>query len=269
MELSPPAPRAGLQVKWMVGIITALILVVWWSQTPGGLLGKSDAIGYSVCHRIDARSFHLGDRPLPLCARCSGMYLGAFLGIVFQSVKGRRGGMPSRRVFALLGLLLLAFAVDGVNSYLHFFPGAPALYEPANWLRLVTGTGMGLALSAVLLPVFHQTMWRDWNSIPALGSLRQAGSLLLLAVILIFAVLWENPLVLYPLALLSAAGVVVLLTMVYSMVLVMLFKVENRFQQWGQLWLPIMGGLAITLVQVGIIDWGRFLLTHTWAGFPL
>jgi len=68
-----------------------VLLGVWLALTPPGLLGKLDAIGYAVCHRIDARSYHIGERQVPLCVRCTGMYLGAMLSIIFQLVQGRKG----------------------------------------------------------------------------------------------------------------------------------------------------------------------------------
>ena len=222
--------------KWLVFLAVGLLLIGWLLNTPEGLLGKADAIGYAVCHRIDIRSFHLGVRQLPLCARCTGMYLGAMLGLAYQQVLGRRrGGMPPRHVLVVLGLFVAAFGVDGVNSYLHLFPGAPSLYQPQNWLRLLTGTGMGLVISAAVFPAFNQTIWKDWDERPALPGLRSLGGLVLLALALDVIVLTENPIVLYPLALISAAGVLVLLTMIYAMILTMVFRVENHFTAITQL----------------------------------
>jgi uncharacterized membrane protein len=76
--------------------VVGLVFIGWLINTPTGLLGKADAVGYAVCHRIDVRSFHLGERPLPLCARCSGMYLAAVLNIVYQAEVAQRSGMPGR-----------------------------------------------------------------------------------------------------------------------------------------------------------------------------
>ena len=256
--------------KWLVFLAVGLLLIGWLLNTPEGLLGKADAIGYAVCHRIDIRSFHLGVRQLPLCARCTGMYLGAMLGLAYQQVLGRRrGGMPPRHVLVVLGLFVAAFGVDGVNSYLHLFPGAPSLYQPQNWLRLLTGTGMGLVISAAVFPAFNQTIWKDWDERPALPGLRSLGGLVLLALALDVIVLTENPIVLYPLALISAAGVLVLLTMIYAMILTMVFRVENHFTAFTQLALPLAGGFGMALVQIVLLDWVRFVLTGTWAGFQL
>jgi uncharacterized membrane protein len=256
--------------KSLLILVVGLLLAGWLFYTPEGLLGKADAVGYSVCHRIDARSFHLGERQLPLCARCSGMFLGALLGLVYQSwLAGRRSSMPPLRVALVLGGFVLAFGIDGLNSYLHFFPGVPTLYEPQNWLRLFTGTGMGLGIAAVMHPVFHRTVWKDVDLRPPLGSLRSLGGVLLLAGLLDGLVLTENPLILYPLALASAGSVIVLLVMIYTIVWLMLFRQENRFRSLGQLSLALVGGFGLALLQIAVLDWARFLLTGTWGGFNL
>ena len=84
--------------KWnwgyLVPLVCVAVIIIWMVETPDGLLGKADAIGYAVCHRIEARSYFLGDRPLPLCVRCSGMYIGVVVGMFYQLFRyPRRGGM--------------------------------------------------------------------------------------------------------------------------------------------------------------------------------
>src|SRR3990172_4039303 len=92
-------------LNWLVFLAVGLVFLGWLLSTPSGLLGKADAIGYAVCHRIDLRSFHLGARQLPLCARCSGMYLGAlvaFVGLLAQG-KARFGGFPRTALLVMFG----------------------------------------------------------------------------------------------------------------------------------------------------------------------
>ncbi len=246
---------------------TAALLVGWLIETPAGLLGKADAIAYAICHRIAARSFTIGDRPMPLCARCTGMYLGALVGLVYQIRLGKRGGLPSHKILAVLAFFVVAFGIDGVNSYLQFFPHAPSLYTPQNWLRLLTGTGMGLGMAAMLLPVFNQTIWQNWSGEKLLSSWRQLIELLLLAALVDLAVLSGNPLLLYPLALISAATVMVLLSMIYAMVWVMLSKRENHFQSLKGLTIVLVVGFSTALSQIAVMDFARYLLTGTWKGF--
>jgi uncharacterized membrane protein len=255
-----------------IAVISAVgvLLIGWLLNTPEGLLGKADAVGYAVCHRIDLRSFNINQRQMPLCARCSGMYLGALLGLAYQGILRRRcGNLPPKSVAVVLGLLLIAFAVDGLNSFLSFFPAGPPVYSPQNWLRLATGTGMGLVIAAYLFPAFNQTVWQDWQAKPALDSLKTLAGLLILAAILDLIILVGNPWILYILALLSAAGVLIILTMTYTMLGLIIFSKENRYQNGVQLLMPLVGGFGLALMQIAVLDFLRFIFTGTWDGFHL
>jgi uncharacterized membrane protein len=251
-------------------LLAGVVIVLWLANVPSGLLGKADAVGYAVCHRIDLRSFHLGDRSLPLCARCTGMYLGALLALSYYFIRRSRASLyPGRMIAAVLIVFGLIWAVDGLNSYLHFFPAVIHLYPPSNVLRLVTGVLIGISLATLVYPVFNQVAWRENLSQPVLRSLKELMLLLLLAALLVAAVLSDNPLVLYPLALLSAFSVVGLLTTVYTMLVLTVLRRENRANSWRELVLPLMGGLSLSIIQIGLIDLGRYWLTGTWAGFHL
>ncbi len=255
--------------KAIIIVFTIAVTFFWLKFAPSGLLGKMDAVGYAVCHRIGERSFHLGDRALPLCARCSGMQLGALLGITYQSIWGRRGKFPPKKILAVLGVFAFFFVVDGVNSYLNFMPVLSSIYPSQNWLRLITGTGLGLGMAAIIFPIYNQTFWQDWKDEYALGEWKSLFGLIGLAALLDLAILSENPLVLYPLAVLSGIAVLVVLSMCYSILVVMIFKKDNFFSSWKSAWLPLLAGFAITITQTFVIDLLRFAFTHTWGGFVL
>jgi uncharacterized membrane protein len=270
--------RIGAASKVLVIAAALLVFVGWFLNTPPGLFGKADAIGYAVCHRIGERSFHIGSYQLPLCARCSGMYLGAVTGLVFQSLIGwKRLKIPHWSIIALLVVFVAAFGIDGSNSYLYLLkqvspgilPNIPNLYVPNNTLRLLTGSGMGLGMAVMLFPAFNQTVWADCEDKLAIPGWKAFGLLLGIQVIFDLLVLSESPIVLYPLAIISALGVWLLLTIVYSMVWVMIMGQDNKFTKLRQLWLPLLAGLTIALIQTAAIDALRFWLTGTWGAFPL
>jgi uncharacterized membrane protein len=258
----------SIPLKWLVFLIVGLLVLGWLLNTPAGLLGKADAVGYAVCHRIEMRSFHLGSRSLPLCARCSGMYLGAVLGLCYQLFFSRRkAGTPPLRVLIVLGVFTTAFVVDGINSFLSLIPFVPTLYTPQNWLRLATGTGLGIVMAAAIIPAFNQSVWRDWKREPAIPGMKSLGGLLLLSVGMNLVLLTGSPYILYPSALVSTAGVLVILTMIYTMLLLIIFRYENRFTSLNQLILPLAGGFGMALLQIIILDVLRYSVTGTWDGF--
>lgn len=262
--------RFSTRTAWALALaVFALVAGSWLALTPPGLLGKADAIGYAICHRIDLRSFHLGDRPMPLCARCTGIYLGALFGMATLAALGgtRASGLPRRPLLVVLLGFIGLMGLDGANSYLTLL-GLPHLYEPQNWLRLLTGTFNGLALGALLYPAFNQTLWRDWNPQPVLARWRELGVLMLVGAGIVGLVLTENDAVLYPLALFSALGVVALLTMLYTVGVVVVARRENQAASWRAAALPIFIGLTLALTQIAVIDAGRFWLFGTWSGFP-
>lgn len=263
--------KTRIPARALFGAVAGGIILAWLLNTPPGLLGKADAIGYAVCHQIDLRSFHLGVRSLPLCARCSGMYLGATLTFIYYLARGRgrAGHMPSRPLLAVLGLFFLVWAIDGVNSYLHFFPGMRGLYEPSNTLRLVTGSLIGVVMTTIVYAGFNQTVWREWKPEPALRSAGDLAILLGLIALLDVLVLSEDPLILYPLALTSAFAVVFMLTSIYTMIGLLLTKRENRVEAWHGVITPALAGIAIAFLQIGLADIVRFWLTGTWGGLQL
>ncbi|MBN2388344.1 MAG: DUF2085 domain-containing protein [Anaerolineales bacterium] len=274
---TPPQSRFQKATRYFVIVAALLVLIGWLVATPSGLFGKVDAIGYAVCHQIPERSFPLGEGTTPLCARCSGMYISAMVGLLFQAVIGwKRSNMPHWSVLIFLGLFVVAFGVDGANSYLYLmkstyvgaFESIPNLYIPNNTLRILTGSGMGLGMALALFPAFNSTVWADADSRRALPNLKSFALLVGITLAANLLVLTEHPLVLYPLAFVSVGGVLLLLTMVYTMVWAMLMRQENAFTRLSQMWLPLLAGFTIALLQVALIDALRFWMTGTWESFP-
>ncbi len=83
-----------LAVGW-----AGLILIAPWLGSGSGA-GRGAAwlsvsiywLGSLVCHQRPERSFHLSGAQLPVCARCTGLYLSGALGVVVGWWRGSRGG---------------------------------------------------------------------------------------------------------------------------------------------------------------------------------
>ena len=154
-----------------------------------------------------------------------------------------------------------------MNSFLTLFPGYPAPYQPQNWLRLITGSLAGLTMINVIYPIFNLSLWRRPNPARTLRSLREFGGVLLVVLLVDAIVLLGNPTALFVLGLISAAGPVVVLTMVWTILFVSMTRRENSAHTWRDLVVPVLAGVAITFVMIGGIDAARFAWTGTWDGF--
>ena len=105
-----------------------------------------------LCHGIPERCIELFGTPMPICARCTGIYLGMLCGLlVYLCGAAIRGGAAAPRMAVLHLLLLVApLAIDGITQ-------AIGLRESTNLLRIVTGLLAGGAFAFwVLAEVEHQ-----------------------------------------------------------------------------------------------------------------
>jgi uncharacterized membrane protein len=263
--------------RWLVPLAAIIVLGVWFFYAPPGLLGKADSIGYAICHRIDERSFHVFGRQLPLCARCTGEFYAAGITLLFLSiVSPRKSGMPGWKLGAPLIVFFLAFGIDGSNSYLYLlkqtsqgaFDNIPNIYIPNNTLRLLTGSGMGIALASILYPAFNSSAWKQIDPAPALDW-KKLGTLIGIILLVDLLILTDSPIILLPIAFISVLGVLSLLIIVFSMVWVLMMRLENAHDKLTQMWMPFLAGTTLAFLMTTIIDLLRFRLTGTWGGFPL
>ncbi|HEX8031493.1 MAG TPA: DUF2085 domain-containing protein [Vicinamibacterales bacterium] len=94
-----------------------------------------------MCHGLERRCLELFDVPMPICARCTGIYLGLFAGVLlFWLVPFlRERVMRNVAVAAILPL-----AIDGLTQL-------TGLRESTNSLRMATGLIAGLAFGLWIL----------------------------------------------------------------------------------------------------------------------
>jgi uncharacterized membrane protein len=260
-----PRPRLAI----LAVALALMVIVLAVEVPPATLLGKADAIGYAICHRIPERSFFLNGRQLPLCARCTGTFLGAMLGMgaLLLYRRQRAARLPSVPVLGLMVLFIALWAFDGLNSYLTFFPGVPHLYEPQNWLRMTTGLLNGLALITLVWPIFNFTLWREPSQQAVLDSAWQFLAILPVAAVLVFLVNLGIGALLYPLAILSSAGVLLMLTMINTMIAAVVLGREGFARNWLQALVPLTVGLGLAILQMAAMILLRAYLTTT-LGLP-
>jgi uncharacterized membrane protein len=257
-------------VRRALALLCLLLVTGYVLVPPLAPLDKAHLVGYTICHQIPGRSFHMGGFRLPLCARCTGTYLGVAITFVALGLFGRlrSGEMPSKRMLVVLAIFILTMGLDGLNSYLSLFEGAPTLYAPRNWLRAATGSLNGIALSLIVLPVFNYTLWKRPLSTRPLRHAWELAAILAFTSAAIVTVQSEPSWLLYPIAMVSVGGVLGMLTLVNTMILLIVFRQENQAVTWREAVVPLLSGLTVTLLELTLMGVLRYTLTGT-MGWPI
>ena len=236
--------------------LSVVVILLIAAVPPHAPLAKADQVGYAFCHRIPERSFFLNGRQLPLCARCTGTFLGAMLGlaVILLRRRGRASHMPPPAVLVMLIAFMGLWAFDGLNSYLTFFPGVPHLYEPRNWLRMSTGMLNGLAMVTFVFPIFSFTLWCEPAAERVVKNVGELAAILPVAALIVLVVQAQVGFLLYPVALLSSLEVLLLLALLNSMITAIVLGREGMAQTWRQALVPLSTGLALALLQIAALD---------------
>ena len=234
-------------------LIAVIITANWFFHTPHGLYEKAFTVGSSVCHQIPSHSYEVSGIQFPLCARCSGLYLGSFIGLAYYLTQGRKKALPTKGFSLLLLIFFLIWAGDGVNSFTTDFLNKTILYETTNTTRLITGFGMGLVMSTALVTLFNLTVWQDGKNQPLLHNLLQVVAYTVASGIIALILLSADAIYFQFLAYISIATVMIIITLLYAIFWMILLKKENSFAKWSSLGLFLTAGFASALLQITLL----------------
>jgi uncharacterized membrane protein len=227
--------------------------------------------GAGVCGQIPNHSFVIGGRQLPLCARCTGTYLGAllgFLGLAALRRRRRASGLPPSEVLASLAGFIALWGVDGLNSFLTLLPNTPHFYQPNNLFRLTTGTLNGLALSIIVYPIFNFLIWKKADAERVIRNWRELGYLLIPAALLTWLVQTQASFLLYPVAILSVLGALVMLMLVNTMIILIVTRREGKAESGRDAFGPLSLGLLATFLELSALGLLHFALIQ-WLALPV
>lgn len=93
-------------------------------------------IGSNICHQLPERSFIISGRQIFLCSRCSGAFIGVYVGLL-TIIFSRKQFINSLKLPFIL-ILILPMIIDGVTQYL-------GVRESSIFIRFVTGLLAGSA----------------------------------------------------------------------------------------------------------------------------
>ena len=122
-----------------VGWAAALPLATWAATHPHAA-SASYALalivygaGSLLCHQLPQRSFHLWAAQMPVCARCTGLYVGAALSALASIGRPKTETTRARTALVLAGVPALAtLLVEWTTGRM-----------PAGWIRALSAVPLG------------------------------------------------------------------------------------------------------------------------------
>ena len=139
-----------ISLAWLAAIVAPPYLWAGGHYTSSLLIYQCFS---GICHQIPERTFHFRGFPLGVCSRCTGIYLGFFLGLLFYPLLRnlRNGSFPARR-------WLVAAALPMV---IDFTAGYTKLWANSFSSRTATGILFGSVAAFFILPGFVAAFHAD------------------------------------------------------------------------------------------------------------
>jgi uncharacterized membrane protein len=253
-----------------LGIVYLAALAALVFLPGGSLLDRLRVLDGGICAQLPSHSFFPGGQQLPLCARNTGIYLGFASTLLVLLAAGRTRVMrlPAVGVAIVLVLAVAALGVDGFNSFFRDLQ-LPHLYQPHNLLRLGTGLATGTAMASFLLPVANSLIWRREDDRPVFTGFGQLAVMLPVLLIAFLAVASQAAWLLYPLALLSTAGLVAALTLINVVFVLGISGRTGRIER-ARAFLPVLTvAMALAVVELLALSLLKTSLLQRLGGIPL
>lgn len=243
-------------------IALALALAIFLAL-PFPFLQKLMGIGYGLDPQRPAHTYFIGGAPMPIEARKAGMYGGFILTWLYLIARGRARatGFPPWPVSLALVAGVGLMGLDGLNATLYDLR-LPVPYTPQLPLRLSTGLLTGIAFAGFLLPVLNTTLWRARDPRPILAGWHDWIATLALCAGFFLAIVNDLPPLLYPLSVLSVAGIPGVLLIINLVVLVSLLRREASFDHLAQVMPLVVVALTLVAAELGGMSLLRWALMN-------
>ncbi|MBC8077416.1 MAG: DUF2085 domain-containing protein [Chloroflexales bacterium] len=237
---------------WRAAFVGAMaVLLAALLFTPGPSVDqKMLMVARGIC--AQEHTVALGGLIFPICARNTGIYASASITFLFLLLVGRQraGAIPPLPIALVLVAFVFIMAIDGFNSVFVDLGQTP-LYQPQNWLRTLTGLGMGVTLGCTMLLILNSALRQDVRyEQPVLGSWRELGGILAIDFLALAALYGNAGWLYWPLALLAWGGILGVMYGVNLMLVAVFTGYEGKITRPAQLAKPAVIALGTTLLLV-------------------
>jgi uncharacterized membrane protein len=108
-------------------------------------------VGSVVCHQIPERSFYWAAYQLPVCARCTGLYVSGTVGVIAWIAIKTAGGWRPTAINPHIALRVLAMAA--VPTALSLATGVLGVWDGSNVTRALLAIPLGGIAGAIVAAV--------------------------------------------------------------------------------------------------------------------
>ncbi len=194
-------------------------------------------IGYAICHQLPDRSFFVYDHSLPLCARCTGIYIGMFIDFsLYFFIKFLKNKKPILPPPLWINILSVSFT---------FLMAAQAIssifidYSFDKEIRFITGILFGISLPWYLLITLNYSPRFKYEN-KEIINYKEYLILFLIATFSTTIFLFRIPFVMYLSSYISIVGLLIFIFLINLSLLILISDIIKLFQKISFLYLIII-----------------------------
>ena len=212
--------------------------------------------GGGLCHQRIDRSFNSGTFNMPVCSRCTGIYLGIFLSLLALILIERRvkEEFPSLKIVLVSVGAFLLMGLEVVLSTLGFI-------QSNNIIRMSTGFLMGWFMVLLLLPLANNSMFKKYLRKNYLDSPKKFWIWILAGLILCTIFIFTYSYVLILWSIISVFGMVTFTTLI---LFILFFSLTRRLtgsiDSLKKFIISIITGIAVSLALLSLFSYLRQFL---------
>jgi uncharacterized membrane protein len=217
---------------------------------PKNIFKFLEFIGYGACHQRFNMSFNYMQAYMPVCSRCTGIYIGLTLSAALILLFDRkiRTQFPGRKIINTMIILFAAMAFESGLSLLKIIPAY-------NTARFLTGYGIGWFLPLLIIPLLNSVVFRPGICLQE-QYLKKAGHFIIwifsgLALGFIFLVTYKQIILFWSIA--AVAGLILLVAvLILTLVFASNLKLRSSIQNPSRFLYFLLPAIVISLAFISL-----------------
>ena len=187
---------------------------------------------------------------MPLCSRCTGIYIGFFFSLIAVIIIERRvkGEFPSVKIILTAAAVILLMGLDVVSSLLK-------ISDSNIYIRFTTGFLAGWFLALILLQLKNVLMWKKPVRVPYLNSKKSFFLWILSGICIITAFIFSFRKILIFWGIISIIGMIIFVTLILLILFFGVFRrLTNKINSWKYYILSFAAGIVFSIGILSLLS---------------